>query len=284
MTAIRRFLLISLGLGLMLTGTSVFSQEAAPLEPTEETIDLDEVPVLFGAGVSSGFPGFNRFTVQASMQYRYFGMALQAGPTAAGLYFGGTVRGYVPLGGFVPMYVGAGGGVYGESSELHLVIGGHIPVAENIRIDLEAGAARVSAFGTSNWLPWVRAGASYTFPVSVEDMRPGSAAAQTRSSGSRDRSPATCADPDLASLEAAFGRTLRSFVRNGRATYAGTYTDLSYSYEITSINISSSSGQVEISYSGSAQIIGGGRERVSGSASASFEWSGCSWRRTSIDY
>lgn len=301
MITIRQSLLFFLATTLFLTGFTAFAQDVVPdatqdqLEsaaggdiPAEllefESEGSEQQPVLLGVGLSSGFPGFNRFGVQASMQYRFFGMALKAAPTAAGLYFGATLRGYVPVGGFVPMYVGVGGGVYGESSELHLVVGGHVPIAEQFRLDLEAGAARVSAFDSASWLPWVSIGVSYTVPVAAGDLSLGSGAPSTRTALASGSSMALCGDPTEASLLAAFSRTLNSLVRNGEATYAGSYTDLQYNYRITDTDITGTSGYVAISYSGSVRIIGGGRESASGSASASFEWTGCGWRRSSVDY
>lgn len=290
MTTIKRLLLACLAMSFFLVNSTVFAQETVPDEIADtELLEFESGesagrPVLLGVGLHTGFPGFNRFGVQATMQYRFFGMALKAAPTAAGLYFGGTVRGYVPLGGFVPMYVGIGGGVYGESSELHLVLGGHVPIAEQFRLDVEAGAARVSAFGGATWLPWVSVGVSYMVPVAASDFRPGSGAPSTRTPLGPGSSQALCGDPTESSLLAAFSRTLSGFITNAEATYAGSYTDLQYDYRITDTDITGTSGYVAISYNGSVRVIGGGREAASGSASASFEWTGCGWRRTSIDY
>lgn len=296
MTTIKRLLLAAITISLFATVSLVFAQETSPDEVVEtpeagEVAQLEfeseasaERPVLLGVGVHTGFPGFNRFGVQATMQYRFFGMALKAAPTAAGLYFGATLRGYVPLGGFVPLYLGVGGGVYGESSELHLVLGGHVPIAEQFRLDLEAGAARVSAFDSANWLPWVSVGVSYTIPVAASDFRPGSGAPSTRTPLGPGSSLALCGEPTESSLLSAFSRTLNSLVRNAEATYAGSYTDLQYNYRITDTNITGTSGYVAISYSGSVRIVGGGRESASGSASASFEWTGCGWSRADISY
>ncbi len=295
MITIHRLIQAALATSLVLAG-SVFAQEAVSTEvagtaDSADTVGLEfessstnDYPVLLGVGLHSGFPGFNRFAAQASMQYRFFGMALKAAPTAAGLYFGGTLRGYVPVGGFVPIYAGVGGGIYGDSSELHLVLGGHVPVAERVRLDLEAGAARVSAFDTAQWLPWVSVGVSYVFPVAASDFRPGSGAPSTRTPLGPGSSMALCGDPSESSLLAAFSRTINGFISSAEATYAGSYSDLQYDYRITDVDITGNSGYVAIRYSGSVRVIGGGIESASGSASASYEWTGCGWGRGAIHY
>ena len=263
---------------LCLSGTQAYAQSS-------ETVEAEQhgVPVLVSLGAGTGFPGFNRFSVNAAMQYRSFGLNVKLAPTPAGLYFGGGLRGYLPFGGFVPLYLGAGGGAYGEGSELHLVLGGHVPVSEHFRIDFELGAARANAMDTASWLPWVTVGVSYSFPVET-GATPEALARLAQSGGTVD--PALCVlPPDEDGLISAFERTLSSFIRSAEATYGGSYTDLQYSYEITNVSMSDTSGTVTISYRGSVRsLVGGGRESASGTASASFSWNGCRWSRTSIDY
>lgn len=251
--------------------------DAPEPEVTEEAV----TPVLISLGVSSGFPGFNRFSVNAAAQYRFIGLSIKAAPTPAGLYFGAGVRGYVPLGGFVPLYVGLGGGVYGESSELHLVLGGHVPLAENFRLDFEVGAARASLLDTVSYLPWVSLGVSYSFPV-----EPGGVGRGPGGFGGGSGGVGSCtSEPSEAALVSAFERTLRSFISSARATYGGSYTNLSYDYDIIDVTMTEDSGSVTIRYSGSVHsVIGGGVESARGTASASFSWNGCRWLRTSLDY
>ena len=268
----------------VLSASPVPAQEVVPQDTVSGT-GSDSTPVLLAAGVSSGFPGFNRFSVQASVQYRFVGLAVKAAPTPAGLYFGGTIRGYLPFGGFVPMYAGLGGGVYGDSTELHLVLGGHIPVSEHFRVDLEAGAARASTLGVNSWLPWVSIGVSYSVAVSPGDLAASTqAATEFRAASGRD-TPGVCGLPTEASLVSAFERTLGSFIRSAEATYGGSYTDLQYDYSIINVTMGEDSGSVTIRYSGSVRpIVGGGRESAAGTASVSFNWDGCRWRESSLDY
>lgn len=268
----------------VLSATPILAQEIA-LRETVSGTGADTTPVLLSGGVSSGFPGFNRFSVQASMQYRFVGLAVKAAPTPAGLYFGGTIRGYLPIGGFVPLYAGFGGGVYGDSTELHLVLGGHVPLSEHFRLDLEAGAARASTLGVNNWLPWVSIGVSYSVAVSPGDLTASTqAATEFRAASGRD-TPGVCGLPTESTLVSAFERTLRSFIRSAEATYGGSYTDLEYDYSITDVTMGENSGSVTIRYSGSVRaVVGGGRESAAGTASVSFDWDGCRWRESAVDY
>ncbi len=251
--------------------------DAVEPQPTAEAV----TPALVSLGVSSGFPGFNLFSVNAAVQYRFIGLNVKAAPTAAGLYFGAGVRGYMPFGGFVPLYVGLGGGVYGESSELHLALGGHVPLAQNFRLDFELGAARVSMLDTVSYLPWVSLGISYSFAV-----EPGGVGGSGRTGSGSSAGVGVCGgEPNEAALVSAFERTVRSFISSARATYGGSYTDLSYDYQITDVSISGNTGSVTMRYSGSVRsVIGGGVEAAQGTASASFNWNGCRWSRTSLDY
>lgn len=70
-------------------------------EEPQLTIVQDEAvtPVLISLGVNSGFPGFNRFSVNAAAQYRFIGLNVKLAPTPAGLNIGGGLRGYLPIGG-----------------------------------------------------------------------------------------------------------------------------------------------------------------------------------------
>ncbi len=255
--------------------------EEAPLSLSSGETEI-EPPILVSAGLSTGFPGFNRFSVAAALQYRSFGAQVKLAPTAAGMYFGVTLRGYVPVGGFVPIYVGAGGGAYGGSSELHLVLGGHVPVAERVRLDVEAGAARVGGIAGSQWLPWVSLGVSYIFPVSQDSVStPVSRLGSRRGSGAA----AQCTVHGEDSLMVALDRTVEDFINNAAATYSGSYTDLQYDVAVDSVRMGTSSATVALRYSGSVRrLLGGGRESASGTATAQFSWNGCNWRRTALNY
>jgi hypothetical protein len=275
-------------ISLLLAGTTLAQDEAAsaagPLLPTVSSADADIEEVALGSfGLSAGFPGYQMIAASAGVQYRSLGVAVKGSFTAAGPYLGLAVRGYPPIPGPVPLYLGVGAGFYGESTALELTAGGHIPIAENFRLNLEAGASRVSSFGETQWLPVVSAGISYVVPFLPSEVTPGSPGSTLRRTVSGSRN---CGgEPDEEALVSAFSRTLQRFIANGRATYAGTYTDLNYDYRITDVAMDGNDGSVTIEYSGSVRtILGGATESAAGTASASFRWNGCSWSRTSLDY
>jgi hypothetical protein len=263
--------------------TEVLTQTGAQEQPASESGTGEGDVALGSFGISAGFPGYQVVAVSAAVQYRSFGLATRGSFTAAGPYLGLAVRGYPPIPSPVPLFVSAGMGFYGDSRALELTAGAHVPIAENFRLNLEAGAARVTTLGEAQWLPVISAGVSYAVPFIPSEVAPATAGSTLRrtTSGAMDCN----APPSRDSLESAFRRTLQRFIANGRATYAGTYTDLSYDYSITDVTMSGNDGSVSISYSGSVRtILGGQTESASGTASASFRWNGCSWSRTSMDY
>lgn len=239
-------------------------------------------PILLSTGISSGFPGFNRFSVAAAMQYQSFGAQLRLAPTEAGLYFGVSLRGYLPIGGFVPLYLGAGAGVYGDSTELHLTLGGHVPLAERVRLDLEGGAARVNNLLGSQWLPWVSIGLSYTFPVSADALSGGGPRIIAGRGSNRG---VQCLPHGEESLMKALDDTVDSFITNAAATYGGSYRNLEYDLSIEETTMTDRYARIVVRYSGSVEhAVGGGRESASGTATVEFAWDGCRWRRTSLRY
>jgi hypothetical protein len=258
--------------------------ERIGIEGTEVTgTDTDDEVLLGSFGLSTGFPGYQQLAVSAGVQYRFVGLALKGGYTAAGPYLGFALRAYPPIPGPVPLFVSTGLGFYGDSTAFELTAGGHVPIAENFRVNIEAGASRVTAFGDSQWLPFVSAGISYVVPF-IPDAQSAQRSSQGLRSTAAGRSDCGL-PPDEGALTSAFSRTLTRFIANGRATYAGTYTDLDYSYRIIDVSVSGDSGSVTIEYEGSVRtILGGHVEQASGTASASFHWNGCGWSRTSLDY
>lgn len=239
---------------------------------------------LASFGVSGGFPGYRTITGKMAVQYRFVGVALEGSYTRVGPYIGVALRGYPPLPVPVPAYASVGVGFYGQSSALGLTVGAHVPLAERLRLDVEGGASRVSIMGNAQWLPQVSVGLSYVIPFDPTTPL-------ARREKRREEQVAValnrpvCVEPNEGSLLAAFGRTLSDFLDNAIATYGSNYSGFSYEYDITRVNLGDRSGSVTIRYSGEAQEAGSGKTvRASGTASASFRWNGCSWRRTSLNY
>lgn len=273
---------------------SAAAEDAADVPPAPLEVTADDGSVsgtgsqqplaLASFGLNTGFPGYQRLAASVGIQYQFVGVQFKGGYTVAGPYLGFGLRGYPPLPLPVPVFAGIGGGFYGDSTSLELTIGAHVPVSEQFRINLEGGAARVSSFGEAQWLPFVSAGVSYVVAFNPAEL----AASRSESATPRASAGGRCfseGPPSETMLVQAFEQTLSRFIRNAEATYAGTYSDLNYNYRITDVTMSDKAGTVTIDYSGSVRTIAGGAtESAAGSASASFSWNGCSWRRTSLDY
>jgi len=83
----------------------------------------------------------------------------------------------------------------------------------------------------------------------------------------------------------AVDRVVKEWIDSARATYGSVYTDLSYSYSITSSSVSGATAKVRVSYRGSvSEIATGTRHEASGTASAEFAWNGCAWQARDISY
>ncbi len=281
LTALRRILPILL---FALAPALARNQAAEVLTENSET-EMTTITSPLGLasfGISGGWPGYQLASVHGSIQYQGFGLAVRLGPTAAGLALGASVRYYPPLALPVPLYLAVGGTLYGDSSAMSITAGGHIPISERFRIDVEAGAARVAPFGIDpHWLPAVSAGVSWIIPVEL-----GGRPAPELGANFGDGVPgAACGPATSAGLESAMDRTVNSFIRSASATYAGSFTDLSYSYDITDVSVHGDSATVTITYQGSVrEVLSGNRQSASGTASADFVWTGCGWRNTGLNY
>jgi len=261
--------------------------------PTEsgqvETVTVSGAPpALFAVGVSGGFPSYQTVALSVSLQSSFVGLQLKGSWTPAGPYLGVQLRGYPPLEAPVPLFVGVGAGIYGGNASYHAAVGTHVPLSLALRLDLEAGVASVPLLDSRGWAPHVVAGLSYAFPVDLTAAAGGgadAAASSSRSGGSQSSGCAASGPPDETALSAAFERTLAEWLAGARATYGSVYTDLSYSYRVTSQSVSGDAGVVHISYSGSVTAIGSGTvHEADGSASASFRWTGCGWSNTGVSY
>jgi len=246
--------------------------------------DEDAVPALAAVGVSAGFPSYQTIAPTLSLQWQHLGFQAKASWTAAGPYVGLQLRGYLPVAIPVPMYVGAGAGFYGKDVSYHAALGAHVPLSLNARLDLEGGIANVPLLNRRSWAPHLAAGVSYAFPVET------SAGPRATSDSGRSQEPiasgcAASTEPDVGGLKGAVDRSVRDFIRSARATYGSIYTDLTYNYSVTGTSVEGDRAKVDVRYSGSVlEIATGQRHSASGTAAATFRWTGCSWVRTGLDY
>lgn len=96
---------------------------------------------------------------------------------------------------------------------------------------------------------------------------------------------ACTAAPDAFNLATAFAEAVQGFVAKQRPRYQDRYYGLDYGYSITSEDVSGTDGAVTASYHGSAYAKASGkRVTLTGTAKASFRWSGCSWVTTAFSY
>lgn len=277
-------------LALLLAGLFVATAQD-PVESEESYgAELGAPLTLFSVGVTAGFPSYQSVAVAASIQAQYVGLQLKASWTAVGPYVAGQLRGYVPLPVPVPVYLGAGGGVYGKNASYHFVIGTHVPLGKNLRLDVEAGAANVPLLADRAWAPHISVGASYALPVDLTAVASSAAdpagAAQSGPQEGQGVGSGRCEDsPDADAVRGAVHDTVDDWLRSAQATYGSVYRDLSYNYQIRNVSIRGSDATVTVSYSGSVvEILTGKSHRASGTATATFRWSGCRWANTGIDY
>jgi hypothetical protein len=280
-----RHRLMCLSMVVLLSGAAL-AQEAGPGE--------DEAPEpLLGVasfGVSAGFPAYQTLALNAALQYRFFGLAVRGSwSPAAGVYGAFALRGYPPVPGApVPLFVEAGVGGHAGGAVPFASIGAHVPLAQRVRLDLEAGAVLVPLLDRSNTVPFLSLGVSYAFSFDVAELiaanRNGSASATGAGDGT---GPGQVCDlkPDESQLGSAVSATISDFLRDARATYGSLYSGLDYSYGIRSQRVNGPNAVVSIGYRGSVtEIASGKRISASGSAAARYRWNGCSWSLTGLDY
>lgn len=243
-------------------------------------------PALGAIGLGGGFPSFQTVAPYISIQAQYVGLQVKTSLTAVGPYFGFELRGYPPVPIAVPLFVGVGGGIYGSNTTYFATLGAHVPLSLHVRLDVEAGAANVPLLDKRTWAPYLSLGVSYAFPFTPTDTSVDFQVAAPLTIGGAP--PPVCDSehpPSKATLVAAFHHTLANFLANARATYGSIYKDLQYSYQITSVGISGSRGRVVIHYHGSVvSIATGHKESASGTASATYVWTGCFWVTRSVNY
>lgn len=145
--------------------------------------------------------------------------------------------------------------------------------------------AATVAVGTTTALAWSPNGTTGPSPVPVDA---GNAA--------WDATASCPAAPDAFSLAAAFGMAVRDLVARETPGYRDRYYGLTYGYDVRSEDLSgvgggggpgtgTVSGTVTASYHGTAYEMRSGKAvSRSGTATATFRWSGCSWLLGSLQY
>ena len=256
---------------------------------TETGTDAD-LPKLAIAtfGLAAGFPGYQLYSVRASIQREALGLAVRGSYTSIGPYISLAGRYYLPIPIPVPTYLSVEGGLFAGRAVYGATAGGHIPLGRNVSLDIEGGASRVTLLGEPQILPNISVGISYRVPFDTGDT-----------AGTGDRDPLTAAgeratpapgcvepqEPDRGMLAGAFRDEVRKFLAEAKVVYAGTYKDLEYRYTLTRRTVENSRGRVRASYEGSVtEILTGKRVHASGDVNATFRWTGCSWRLVDADY
>lgn len=254
----------------------------------EVTGELDSTPpAIFSIGLSAGFPSYQTIALNASIQAQYVGLQLKGSWTAAGPYFGAQLRAYPPIPIPVPIFIGVGGGVYGDNLSYHAALGAHVPLSKNLRLDLEGGVANVPVLAERGWAPHLAVGVSYAFPVLSSTRTSESDDSLVGAPSAAPVAP-SCSDPqepDARLLSAAVDATVQDWLRSAQATFGSVYKDLSYSYRISGTSVNGANARASVSYSGSVtEILTGTRHSASGTARATFSWSGCRWVNTGVEY
>ena len=261
------------------------STETPASGATTTVHDTSPPPVLGAFGVSVGFPSYQTVAGYISVQDQYVGFQLEGSYTAVGPYVGLELRGYPPVPVPVPLFVGIGGGYYGGNVTYFGTVGAHVPLSLHVRLDVEGGLANVPLLARRSWAPYLSVGVSYAFPFVPTYGGYGPEAAGHLSVAPSGPACVKTGTPDRSALLGAFHRTLQGFLDSARATYGSVYTDLHYSYDVTSVSVSGDRGTVKIHYSGSVRTIATGKkESASGNASAVYRWNGCGWSTVDVRY
>lgn len=255
--------------------------------PDADVVAEEPVPALVSFGVTAGFPSNQTVAATAAIQSGPVGMALRAGyGPGAGPYGGATLRLYPPLPGMpVPLWLGGGAGVGVGGVVPHAALGAHVPVAQRLRLDVEAGAAWPMLGLERTTVPHLAVGVSYAFAV---ELRPASNGVGTGvGAGAARGAPAACepGPPDPGLLDAALRRAEDSFVDDARATYGSLYRGLRYRVDVEERDLDGDTAVLTLEYEGSVvEIATGERIEASGTATATFRWTGCDWRHVGLDY
>ena len=255
-------------------------------EPIEVEGFIERAPASVMVSLHGGLPAYRSVGVGVALKADQFGVALRGAWGSVGPAFGAQARWYPPLPAPLPLYLGLGVDVYDGGVTPHGVVGAHVPLGPNWRFDLEGGAARASLGTEAVWTPHLSVGVSYAFAVDLPD--PSAAADPDRTQPLTSRAGASACvpgDPDPDRFASDVDAAVRAFVRDGVALYGNAYRDLRYRYAIVRERFDGGEATVQIRYDGSARAIAGGqRVEASGTATASFRWTGCRWQQTSLSY
>ena len=273
-------------------GVAEGASDVAAQDGTVVEGDVDAaVPALFSVGISGGFPSYQTVALSVSLQSSFVGLQAKGSWTAAGPFLGLQLRGYPPVPVPVPLYLGVGVGIYGPNVSYHGAVGTHVPLSRALRLDLEGGLASVPLLDGRSLAPHVAVGLSYAVPVAIEqnDGDGGERIGRTIAERSRSsRAAPACAEPrepERGGVGDAVDRVVKEWLDSARATYGSVYTDLNYSYSISSSSVSGTTATVSVSYRGSVrEIATGRRHQASGTARAVFKWNGCAWLARDISY
>ncbi len=255
-----------------------------PLGTVERDLGGEGAPALFAVGISAGFPSYQTIALAVSVQAQFVGAQVKGSWTPAGAYVGGQLRVYPPIPVPIPLFIGVGGGIYGSNASYHFALGAHVPLGKDLRLDLEGGVANVPQLDKRAWVPHLAVGVSYIFPVQL---------ASSKTSTPVDRSPSaaggsTClvpAGPDRDQMPRVIEALVNDWILSARATYGSVYTDLSYRYTITGVQISGNVANVTVNYSGSVrEILTGKRQSAAGDARVRLVWTGCGWGGGTVEY
>lgn len=277
-------LALVLGAGVAVaSGDGVGDADGVALHEVEGAVERS--PASLSVSLHGGLPAYRSVGLGVALRAEQFGVALRGAWGSVGVAFGAQARWYPPLPSPLPFYLGIGADTYVGSVTPHAVVGAHVPLDAHWRLDLEGGAARASLGGNVVWAPHVSVGVSYSLAFDLPDAR-------DRGDGpsgleGRGTSPSACVpgDPDPEVLARDVDAAVRAFVREGVALYGNAYGDLRYRYSIVSERIDGDVAEVRIRYSGSARArLDGERVEASGTAEATFRWTGCRWRQTDLRY
>jgi hypothetical protein len=253
--------------------------EAQPRE--EESQDNQgQYLVVNELGFGVGYPSYQLYHVYYSLQRDVFGVAFRGSYTVSnGLYAGLSGRYYTPIPVPVPTFISLGAGLSGTGLNISATLGTHVPLGLNspLRATLEAGLGYEA--GDNAGLRFVASlGVGYVFyvdtaPISDQERRRRELARLEYCAEDK------ITDPNPDTLEEAFDIALDDFLDKAKAQYAGTFQGLSYDLDFVSQEINGAEATMVFDFSGSVTVKAtGNKERASGTITALFGWTGCSWK------
>ena len=259
--------------------------DADGVAPHEVEGIVERSPASLSVSLHGGLPAYRSVGLGVALRAEQFGVALRGAWGSVGVAFGAQARWYPPVPSPLPFYLGVGADTYVGSVTPHAVVGAHVPLAAHWRLDLEGGAARASLGGTTVWSPHLSVGVSYSLAFDLPERRD-EADGSSRPEARGGSAPACVpGDPDPSVLARDVDAAVRAFVREGVALYGNAYRDLRYRYSIVGERVDGDRAEVRIRYSGSARArLGGELVEASGTAEATFRWTGCRWRQIDLRY